>query len=78
MKLLPLDQGKYLVGCRDDGLPQFLEIAECALAWCRWRPASEFEHDERMAQRLVHRNQRLKHWIGVAEMGNPDRSIRKD
>ena len=30
MRLLYLDQGEYLVGGRDDGLPQFLEIAECA------------------------------------------------
>src|SRR3989304_9205199 len=78
MELLPLEQGKYLVGCRDDGLLQSLEIAECALARCWWRSASEFEHDERMAQHLVHRNQRLKHWIAAAEMGNPDRGIRKD
>jgi hypothetical protein len=78
MELLPLDQGKYLVGCRDDGLLEFFEIAECALARRRWRSASEFEHDERMAQHLVHRNERLKHRIAAAEMGKPDRGIRKD
>ena len=44
-----LHQGKNLVGCREDGLLQFPEIAEGALAR-RWgRSASEFEHDERMA-----------------------------
>ena len=40
MALLSLDQGKYLVGCRDDGLLQFPDIAERALARCWWRSAS--------------------------------------
>lgn len=77
-ELLPLDQGECLIGSGDDGLPQILEIAECARAGFRRRSARDFEDDKRMAQYLVHRKQRLKHGTGTAEMRNPDRGIRKD
>ena len=60
LKLLPLYQGKCLIGCRDGGLLQLLDVAECPLSR-RWRcAAGEFKQDQRMAQHLVRRQQRLK------------------
>jgi hypothetical protein len=61
MEFLPVDQGEYFVGRRADGLLQFHEVAERALARRRWRSASEFEHDERMTQDLIHLEQCPEH-----------------
>ena len=66
MELLPLDKGKWLVGCSDDCLLQLLEIADGPLAWRRRCAACEFEHDKRMAEDLVRRKQRLKQWVWAA------------
>ena len=41
-------------------------------------PHASSQHDEWMAQHLIHRKQRLKHGTGTAEMRNPDRGIRKN
>ena len=60
LKLLSLDQFKSFFGRRNDGLLQHLEIAERTLT-LRWGcSAGEFQDDQRMAQYLVRRQQRLK------------------
>lgn len=77
LKLLPLYQCKSLVGRRNDGLLKRLEIAECALPRGRGRAAGDFDHDQRMAQHQVCGQQRLKYPVGVSEMRNPNRGVRK-
>lgn len=57
LKLLSLDQCERLVGCRDNGLLQLLQIAESTFTRGRERPAGEFQHDQRMRQDLVSRQQ---------------------
>ena len=57
LKLLSLDQFERLVGCRDNGLLQLLQIAESTFTRGRGRPAGEFQYDQRMRQDLVSRQQ---------------------
>jgi len=57
LKMLSLDQFKCFFGRRNNGLPQFLEVAERTLTRGRGRPAGEFQHYQRMTQHLIRRQQ---------------------